>query len=646
MAARPGSTTGTWTPPGGPDRAVFDELRLSRKYARWLLIFDGANDPEEIRKLIPPERQNVMITSRNYEWSATDKRIELDVFERRESIEFLLQRRRGLSEAEAHRLADALGDLPLALEHAVESSFHVTEYLNRLEGDPLDLFSSNPPSAYTDTMANTWRKAIDMLRAEASDEMNLLSCLAFFGSDPIPSRCIDMARYPSRVLSLPQVLRDPVRFIGAIGALRRTGFLSIKPDTRTFHVHRLTQRLVRDRLSAAEAEQSRHHVHLLLAAADPVNPEHSERWVEYEEMYGHMAASDVIGCRDVSVRLLVINYVRYLCAAGDPKAALSLAHDALERWSGGVGIEGFGPDEMGLAMYRAEAEALCSIASFRDAFEVCRNTLGMMRPAAKRWSEEIAALGRITGTRLRKEGDFPGALAADKESQTEHAAIFGRDHPQTFIVMHNLSVDYALNGDYQEAANIAYKAYDRCRTFYGSNHPDHPSTLFQKNAFARCKRLSGEYDAALEIMIEVNARYCSIADKGILREDHPQFLLHRVDFAAAQCDMGLGGIDLEDLAERMYHVYLRCWQTLGIDNPLTLAASITRSSLLRRIPDRLNEAATLVSDTQHQYTLTLGQSHQYTYASGALLASIRRQLSSAKDLRAPERGSDFTPLPL
>jgi hypothetical protein len=117
--------------------AVFDELRLSRRYARWLLIFDGANDPEEVRKLIPPERQNVMITSRNYEWSATDKRIELDVFERNESIEFLLQRRRGLSDAEAHRLADALGDLPLALEHAMESSFPITEYLNRLENDAL-----------------------------------------------------------------------------------------------------------------------------------------------------------------------------------------------------------------------------------------------------------------------------------------------------------------------------------------------------------------------------------------------------------------------------------------------------------------------------------------------------------------------------
>jgi NB-ARC domain/Tetratricopeptide repeat len=625
---------------------VFDKLQLSRRYARWLLIFDGANEPEEIRNLLPPERQNALITSRNYEWSATSNMLDLDVFKRSESVEFLRQRRRGLREAEAHRIADALGDLPLALEHAVESPFQVADYLSRLENSTLDLFSDNRPSAYPDTVAGTWRKAIDTLRADAPDAMGLLRCLAFFGSDPIPRECMERGGY-NQVVSLHQVLRDPIRFIRAIGTLRRMGLLSIRPgsrpDTSMFHVHRLTQCLVRDNLSAAETERSRHDVHLLIAAAAPANPDDPDSWFQYEELRGHMSASGVVESDDMSVRLLVINFVRYLCASGDPKAAMSLAHDALERWvRAGTGEPAL--EEINLAMHRAEAETLCSLGAFHDAFEVYRGTPNMMLGTGSRWSEEITALSRIAGTRLRTEGNFVAALAADMEAREQHIAVFGRDHPQTFIAMHNLSVDHALNGHYARAVSIAKETYSRCHTFYG--YPDHPSILFQQNALARCKHLSGERQEALQIMGEVNMRYLSITGRKILEEDHPWFLLHRIDFAAARRDSGLSGTALGQLTEEMHRVYLHCWQTLGIDHPLTLASAITRGTLLRRMPERLNEAAELVSDTQRRYVLTLGQHHPYVYACATLLASINRQLSSAIVLQTQvEDSSDFTPLP-
>lgn len=649
LASRLGVTGSSRVPDENQFTAVFDELRLSRKYAKWLLIFDGANNPKEIRRLIPPERRNVLITSRNYEWSATDNIRELDVFKPDESVKFLLQRRRGLSEVEAHQLADALGNLPLGLEHAVESPLRVVEYLNRLEKGPLELFSDNPPSAYPETITNTWRKDIDELCAEAPDGMALLRCLAFFGSDPIPRESMERGGFNQEV-SLHQILRDPVRFIRAIGALRRMGLLSVKkglrPNTKTFHVHRLTQCAVRDNTSAADAEQARHDVHLLLAATDPANPDDSDSWPQYEELRTHMSVSGVLGCPDMNVRLLVVNFVRYLCAAGDPKRALTEADGALKHWASEAGIERLGPtDEAYFAMHRAKAEVLCSMGLFHPAFEVHATALRLMQSVATRSAEEITALGRIAGMRLRKEGDFVKALVVDMESREQHIAIFGQDHPQTFVIMHNLSVDHALNGNYAEAIRMADEAYGRCRTFYG--YPDHPSVLFQQNAFARCKRLSGKYDEAAEMMNEVDANYRSIVGRSVLRDAHPWFLLHRIDLAATRRDVGLRNIELEFLAEEMEEVRSRCWRILGEDHPLTLAAEITRGSLLRRIPGRLNDAVDIVFEVQRRYALLLGQGHPYSYACGMLLASIRRQLSSAKDLNIQiERGSDFTPLPL
>lgn len=640
--------------PGESEFAVvFDMLRSSQAYARWLLIFDNANEPDEIRDLIPSERGHVLITSRNYEWNASDTLRELDVFKRSESVEFLRHRKRELSEAEAQQLADGVGDHPLALEHAAESEFQIEEYLSRLEDDPLSLLSRNPPSAYTVTVADTWLTVLDQLRTGAPDAMDLLGCLAFFGNAPIPRESLERGGFLQEI-SLHPILRDPIRLGRAVGALRRAGLLDVRPATRTLHVHRLTQRLVRGALSAAEAgaaeQRRRHDVHLLLAAADPANPGDFDYWPRYPELRGHMDSSDVAGCPGVAVRHLVVNVVRYLAAAGDPKTALSVAEAALGRWSAEAGTEGLDPlaldpRAVDLAMHRSRAEILCALGRYRDAFEVAQKTLEKMRSVPDSWPGDIPVLSSMRGTRFRQEGEFALALAADLDSRDEHIEVFGPDHPQTFTLMDNLTIDYALNEDYGAASEAADEVYRACRTFYG--RPDHPSVLFQQNLLARCRRLAGQYEVALEIANEVQARYRSIIERNAFDKDHPSLLVHEIDLVAARRDMGLSDAELNRLADEMYHVYLGCWQKLDVGHPQTLAAAITRASLLQRIPGRAGEAAAVVGDTQRRYRTALGDSHPYTSACGALLAGIRLRLGGAREsVWQPEPGTDFTPLPL
>src|SRR5579859_7558586 len=101
----------------GGIQAVLDALRRGDPYSRWLLVFDNADQPEDILDLIPSGPGNVLITSRNHRWQSVINTVPMDVFTRQESTEFLKRRvGTGLSELDADLLAEKLGDLPLALE--------------------------------------------------------------------------------------------------------------------------------------------------------------------------------------------------------------------------------------------------------------------------------------------------------------------------------------------------------------------------------------------------------------------------------------------------------------------------------------------------------------------------------------------------
>jgi hypothetical protein len=104
-----------------------------------LLIFDNCEDPALIRQYRPATGGcRVLITSRNPQWeqSLGVEVLPLDVLPRAESIALLRRFRADLSESEANALAEAMGDLPLALH--LSGSFlarygeSIAEYLDQL----------------------------------------------------------------------------------------------------------------------------------------------------------------------------------------------------------------------------------------------------------------------------------------------------------------------------------------------------------------------------------------------------------------------------------------------------------------------------------------------------------------------------------
>src|SRR4051812_46284245 len=102
-------------PPGVGVARLIGELA---RRERWLVVFDNAEDPRALSRFLPEGPGQVLITSRNPAWRGTADVVAVRGFTRAESIALLCQLAPDLTKDEADLVADAVGDLPLAVEQA------------------------------------------------------------------------------------------------------------------------------------------------------------------------------------------------------------------------------------------------------------------------------------------------------------------------------------------------------------------------------------------------------------------------------------------------------------------------------------------------------------------------------------------------
>ncbi|MGH3168774.1 MAG: FxSxx-COOH system tetratricopeptide repeat protein, partial [Trebonia sp.] len=607
-----------WVQINGKQATRIDTFRSPEPPSRWLLVFDNADDPESIKDLIPPLHGDVLVTTRSTRWEAFGELVELDVFDRAESIEFLRRRLPKIPEAVAQQLADGVGDLPLLLEHAAGSHIPIAAYLARLNDDPLALLDGHPAD-YHSAIGQVWRTAVDQLSAEAPHAFDLLCCLSAFGPEPIPRDALERGGFLEDV-SIHNLLRNPIQLAGAIRSLRRTGLLRISLSTRSLALHQVTRYIVRDLITGlTAAERFRHDVHLLLAATDPRTPRDPTSWQRYEELHDHAIASGAAACQHEMVREFVVNLVRYLTASGDPNRAIVLADQAFTRLDADVREDVIAVPGSHLLLRVAKADALFAQGT-RDArpeaFRLWDETLAEMRAVPDRWMTEIIGIEGMTGARHRISGRFAEAAAADGDDMGRHVIGFGHDDPRTFNVAGSVVADLSLSGATGEAAAAARDLYRNCLAFYGD--AGHPAVLAARNLVGRCQWLAGDYGEAAATMAEVRRGY---ADDRLLDEDHPWRLMHETDYAIARRDTVPELADLRLLADEMYQVRRRCWQSLGAGHLQTLAATVVLGSILRRVEGRESEAKNLIHDAERRYRSVL-PGHPYAHACGVYLAVV------------------------
>ncbi|MEV0582834.1 FxSxx-COOH system tetratricopeptide repeat protein [Nonomuraea sp. NPDC050310] len=612
--------------------AVLDALRRGEPYSRWLLIFDNADAPEDIEDVIPHGPGHVLITSRNHRWQGVVDTISVDVFERDESIEFLLKRvRRGISRDQAGQLADALGNLPLALEQAgalqVETGMPAEEYLRLLEERVTELLAVSKPSDYPHSMTAAWSISVAQLRERMPEAVDLLRACAFFGPEPIPRNVFRQlpAEYAASS-RFTRMLTNTIQVSRAIGELGRYALARIdSPDDRnqgpdrprhTIQVHRLVQALLRDEIAREEWPGWRHEVHLLLAAAaHRQEPDDNATWPQYSWLVGHVMPSQIASSTDNRVREFAVNVVRYLYSSGDFKSARELAALLIEQWS-----QAGGDERHLLAVQRHLGIVIREQGEIQESYALNRRLLDRLRATLGEDDDETLLLLNSHGADLRFLGRFDEALAHDSDSLARHEDKFGPDHPRTLRAKNNLALDLLLLGDYTRAEALQNETY-MAQEQAGSSKQNILASL---NGLARVVRLSGRYREACDIGQDAYAYG--------LQElpGHPWTLRAAKDLSIAlrrngQVDEAL------DLARRTFDLQKNA---SGMAHPDSLAAALCLGNALRAA-GAIEEALELLEETVKLYPRMYGNDHPFRYGCDmnlALLLRVNDQVGRAREL--------------
>lgn len=244
--------------------AVVNALRCGEPYDRCLLIFNNADDPDDLVGLMPDGPAHLLITSRNSRWRRMVDAVEVDVFRRAESVEFLrASTGQGITERDASLLAENLGDLPLALAHAamqVDKGMSPEQYVRLLHLEPADLLAQDIPYGYHTSVAQAVQLVLDNLRRHNPAAVDMLHCLAFLGEDPIPlgilRQEVDVASI--ELLVMMKIINHPILLSQSLNDASRLGLARIHRDVDAVEIHRVTQVLLREDLTAGERAKCRY----------------------------------------------------------------------------------------------------------------------------------------------------------------------------------------------------------------------------------------------------------------------------------------------------------------------------------------------------------------------------------------------------
>lgn len=602
-------------------REVLDALRRGEPYDKWLLVFDNADQPEDLLDSIPRDSGHVLITSRNHRWESLVDAVAVDVFRREESTEFLTKRVRGaVTPEDAGRLAEQLGDLPLALEQAgallFERGMSASEYLEQLAERTSQLLSQGRPAEYPVPMTAAWSVSVANLSESLPEAVDLLRVCAFFGSEPIPREAIGKAPEGLRP-ELAALISDPIRLGRAFGELGRYALARLDIPARTIQVHRLVQKLVQDELSPEEQGQIQHEVHLLLAAYNAGDPEDNTRWKSYSGLLGHLAPARVPDCTVPEVRDFAIRMLRYLFSSGDYHSAQTVADDFIERWSAESGPQH--PDVIGVQL--AQTNTLRELGEYSAATELNKEVLATAEKVLGPDHDSTLRALRGSAADLRAGGDFRTALERDREALRRYEERFGPDDPGTLRAINNLGIDFGLLGDYPRARELHHRSYLgwKQRESRGAD----ADTLSALNGLARAVRLSGDYSEACDLGDDAYA-----IGLDALGAEHNWTLRTGTDLSIALRRYG----EFERAEEMAVQVQDRCVRLLGLKSPDTLAAAICLSNLWRTT-NRIEEAVGLVADTIARYAEVFDAAHPYSLACLSNLAVLRRVQGSTHDAR-------------
>jgi ornithine cyclodeaminase/alanine dehydrogenase-like protein (mu-crystallin family) len=564
-----GTALGCVQPGAGTGEVRAAVLADLHQRGRWLLVFDNADSPAAIMPWLPGGAGHVLITSRAWAWGEIAAPVEVDVLARAESVALLQRRVPALGTADADRLADRLGDLPLAVAQAAgfmaETGTSPGRYLELLAtqaGQLLDQAAAGSP--YPRSLAAATRLAAGRLDDEDPAASQLASVCAFLAPEPIPE---DLFTASPGELSGELAVRaaDPLGWRQTLAQLTRQSLARI--DQRGLVLHRLTQAILRGRLTPEQAAATRGCSEAILAAADPRDPANPVTWPRWAQLMPHLLAADLAATERPALRWMAYEACQYLLARGDTRTAHVLAAGLHQQWRDRLGDDHANT----LAVAHYLAWALRDMVRYAEARELDEDTLARSRRVLGDDHPNTLASAGALAVDLSNLGEHQAARKLDQDTLARKRRVFGDDHPETLISAGNLAGDLRNLGQHQAVRELDEDTLARRRRVLGDDHPD---TLLSATNLAGDLRNLGQHQAARELDQDTLARY-----RRVLGDDHPDTLASANNLAGDLSNLGehqaARELDQDTLAHRR--------RVLGDDHPDTRLSANNLAADLRAL---------------------------------------------------------------
>ena len=600
-------------PPETIIRRFLDQLH-SADAADRLVVFDNVENLDDLKGFTPKGSgvRVIITTTRRLDWDSLGwSPMAVGVFDREQSIALLCERSGDTDGDAADQIAEALGDLPVAVTQAAAAAkwggYALSDYLGRLSNHPLEssisrLEGDDYPDAVGVALFMAYEQALEQIRSKHPQQeriaISLLDILSLLAASGVPTHWL---------LGLDDD-SDTVRV--TLSFLKRSSILQESTDGDKTIIHRLQGQVYRETYLSEQGKFNKACTYAT-TILDKIDIDQLANFEQQRqearnlvEQIGAVTSQDHSRplFSDPDFVALLATTIRNAADLGMPQLALTLT-DSVTRAG-----DTLGPDHPSTLTARNDlAGAYQDTGRLNEAIALYEQTLeDRTRILGPHHPDTLTARNNLANA-YQDAGRLHDAIPQYEQNLKDSTRILGPHHPHTLISRNNLAVAYQEAGRLDEAIpQYEQNLEDRTRIL----GPHHPHTLISRDKLAGAYQEAGRLDEAIpqyEQNLEDSTR--------ILGPHHPDTLTARNNLAGAYQDAGR----IEEAIPLHEQTLEDSTRILGPHHPHTL---ISHGNLASAYQDagRIEEAIPLHEQTLEDRTRILGPRHPDTLASRNNLA--------------------------
>ena len=572
----------------------------------WLLIIDNLDDLAVADGYLPTTTGvgHTLITTRNNNIDGIlAERMEVMVMGSEECVNLLLGRiNLECTKAQARRIVEELGFLPLAIEQAagyIRNSQNIAEFLENYKREPRELLNRRPDEnhPYRYTVAATLKISLQRLRAVCPNSIVLVQFLVFQNGDEILLEFIKAGMEDVQP-GLRFIINNILLLQESLNALESYSLIRIFFGGQKICIHRLVQAVIQDDMDSQLRAQvvsdvlrlglrsfrdisdqsqrkacRRYRGQVVACLENSDSAKHEPEWLALADRLALYLLADgfyaeclhwAISTFDVRKERLgpeqadTLNSMTIIAMSnrqmGRIKEAAQLHEETLEIRRRVLGLE----HQETLASMNHLAASYWDLGRTKEAAQLEEETLEIRRRVLGLEHQETLSTMNNLAASYRDLGRTKEAVQLHEETLEVRRRVLGSEHQKTLISMNNLAVLYQDLGRAQEAAQLCEETLEIRRRALGLEHQETLSSMHNLAVSYQHLRRTEEAAPLHEETLEIRRR--------VLGLEHQETLASMHNLALAYQDLGR----TEEAAQLHKETLEIRKRVLGLEHPSTL----------------------------------------------------------------------------